>query len=226
VTSRCSAVQGRGAAGGQQRLGAGRAPVPAGELQAQAELGGGLGLGGPGRAPLVHRLVPAADDGFQVSWLIPGLVLLPRPGRILAVPWRARDVLPGAGDAGLVAGDGVAGVLGQVVPDVPPVGDLDRGWGGGPGGPVVGAGPVPADDLHLRMRAQPGLHRGCLPVRQHVHRDAGLHVDQQRGVGAAAAEREVVQLLRYRSKWIYPDLGIIPTAGAAMWWMPWWRAGS
>ena len=46
-----------------------------------------------------------------------------------------------------MAGDGLAGVLAQVVPQVPAVRDLDRARRAGPGGLGVGAPPVPADHL-------------------------------------------------------------------------------
>jgi hypothetical protein len=73
---------------------------------------------------------------------------------------------------------------------------------------------------------QPGAEGLRGPLRQHVDRPAGLDVDQDGAVDVPLAQREIIDLLRCRSKWTYPDLGIIPTAGAAMWWMPWWRAGS
>jgi len=104
--------------------------------------------------------------------------------------------------------------------------DLDCLRRAGAGAVGVGAGPVPADDLGAGMCLQPFRQRVGFPVPQQVHGLAGVHVDQHGAVVATAAEREVVDLLRHRSKWTYPDLGIIPTAGAAMWWMPWWRAGS
>ena len=50
----------------------------------------------------------------------------------------------------------------------------------------VGAGPVPADQLRSRARAPATVSSvACLPVRQHVHRAAGLHVHQHRRVRAA-----------------------------------------
>jgi hypothetical protein len=66
------------------------------------------------------------------------------------------------------------------------------------------------------MRAQPGRQGVRLPVREQVDGLAGVDADQQRAVGVAAAEREVVELPRYRGKSIYPDLGIIPTAEAVV----------
>jgi hypothetical protein len=63
-----------------------------------------------------------------------------------------------------VRGDGAFDVLGEVVPQVPAVGDLDRGRGGrgdldrgrsGLGGRLrVGAGAVAADDLDPRAVVQ------------------------------------------------------------------------
>jgi hypothetical protein len=61
---------------------------------------------------------------------------------------------------------------------------------------------------------------------QDIDAPAGLGVNQDGRVDEPAAQREVVDLLRHRSKSTYPDRGIIPTGGAAVWWMPWWRAGS
>ena len=52
-------------------------------------------------------------------------------------PWRGLRIRGGRGDlleAGPVPGDGLGGVLGQVMPQVPAVSDLDRA-----GGPVAGA---------------------------------------------------------------------------------------
>jgi hypothetical protein len=46
--------------------------------------------------------------------------------------------------------------------------------------------------LDAGMLAQPGGQGLRLPVGQHVDRPVGVHVDQDRVVGAAAADREVV----------------------------------
>ncbi len=99
---------------------------------------------------------------------------------------------------------------------MPSVGDLDRGRRAGAGALGECSGPVAADYLGTGMRAQPGRQGVRLPVREQVDGRAGIDIDQQRAVGVAAAEREVVELPRYRGKWTYPDLGIIPTAEAVV----------
>jgi len=57
------------------------------------------------------------------------------------------------GQAGVVRGDQSLHVLAQVVPQVPPVGDLDRVGRTAAGAVGVSAGPVPADHLHTRVGA-------------------------------------------------------------------------
>jgi hypothetical protein len=81
--------------------------------------------------------------------------------------------------------------LAQVLPQVEPVGDLDRLRGSGADAVGVHAGPVLAHSLDLGVLAQPGGERGGLAVGQHVHQLAGVHVDQDGVVGLAAADREV-----------------------------------
>jgi hypothetical protein len=92
----------------------------------------------------------------------------------------------------MVSGDGLLHVLGQVVPQVPAVGDLDRVRCGLPGALGVGASAVPADDLGVRVRSQPGGEGGGLPISQQVHRTVGRHVDQHGAVAMTAAQGEVV----------------------------------
>jgi hypothetical protein len=125
-----------------------------------------------------------------------------------------------------VGGGALLDGLGEVLPQVEPVGDLDRVRCPGPGAVGVGARPVAADDLDPGVGCQPAGQRLGVTALDEAGRRAGLDVDEQRAVMLAAPDREVVQLLRHRSKSIYPDRGIIPTGGAAVWWMPWWRAGS
>ena len=52
--------------------------------------------------------------------------------------------------------------------------------------------PGPGRRLRARMGCQPGGKRVSRPVRQDLHRAAGLHVNQQRPVGMAAAQRELI----------------------------------
>ena len=91
-----------------------------------------------------------------------------------------------------MASDRLLGVLGQVVPQVPAVGDLDRARRARPGALGVVAGPVPADDPRAGMRRQPRLQRGGLPVRQQVDHVPGAHVHQHRPVDLALGQREVI----------------------------------
>jgi hypothetical protein len=125
-----------------------------------------------------------------------------------------------------VADDDTFDGFGQVVPQVLAVGDLDGQRRARGCAFCVAPAAVAADDLHARVGIQPGAKGFRGPLGQHVHRPPGLDIDQDGAVDVPLAEREVINLLRYRSKWTYPDRGIIPTGGAAVWWMPWWRAGS
>jgi len=101
--------------------------------------------------------------------------------------------------AGAVPGDSSLDSLGQVVPQVPPVGDL-----GGQRGALgcalgVASAAVPADDLHAGMGVQPGAERLRRPFRQHVHRPARLDVNQDGAVDVALAQREVIDAQDQRS---------------------------
>ena len=84
------------------------------------------------------------------------------------------------------------GVFGQVVPQMPAIGDLDRVRRARPGALGAVAGPVPADDLRAGMRRQPRLEAGGLPVWQQVDHVAGAHVHQHRPVHLALGQREVI----------------------------------
>ena len=66
--------------------------------------------------------------------------------------------------AAAVGQHGALEVPGQVVPQVPAVGDLHRVRGAEPGGLGVGAGPVPADHL------DPGMFRAARRRRSSVSR--------------------------------------------------------
>jgi hypothetical protein len=75
---------------------------------------------------------------------------------------------------------------------VPPVSDLDgvrRAAGAAVG---VAARPVPADQLGARALGQPGGERVSRPLGQDIDRAAALHVDQDRAVAVAAAQRELI----------------------------------
>jgi hypothetical protein len=111
-----------------------------------------------------------------------GLLCWPRGFRVW---WRFLQ-------AGAVPGHGTLDGFGKVVPQVPPVGDLDgqrgtlcRAFG-------VAAAAVPADDLHPRVRVQPGAEGFRRPLRQHVHRPARVDVDQDGAVDVPLAQREII----------------------------------
>jgi hypothetical protein len=84
------------------------------------------------------------------------------------------------------------GSLREVLPQVEPVGDLDRIRCPGARAVGVGAGAIPADDLDAGVRGQPVRQRLGIAPLQHVERRAGLAVDDQRPVDLAAPDREVV----------------------------------
>lgn len=101
-------------------------------------------------------------------------------------------------------GDGPFGGLAQVVPEVPPVRDLDglRGAGGGTFGEE--RRPVPAYDLNARPVGEPGRQAGCLPVGQQVDGTVGLDVDEDGAVMAALAGGVLVNADHTRGS----DLGL------------------
>ena len=91
-----------------------------------------------------------------------------------------------------MAGDSLAGVLGEVMPQVPPVRDLDRARGARAGAFRICAGPVTADHTGARVGGQPVRQRACLPAGQHVDRPPGGGVDQDGPVDMPAAQREMI----------------------------------
>jgi len=94
--------------------------------------------------------------------------------------------------ASAVGSHRLLGVFGQVVPQVPAIGDLDRVRRARPGALSVVAGPVPADHRGAGIGFQPGLEAGGLPVRQQVDHVTGAHVHQHRPVYLALGQREVI----------------------------------
>ena len=88
-------------------------------------------------------------------------------------------------------GDFLQHCLGQQVPQVPAVTDLDR-TGQGPADRFsIGTGPVPAHDLDAGVAAQPGLQHVGLAAVQDIDPLAGLGVDQDGRIDLATAQREV-----------------------------------
>jgi hypothetical protein len=98
----------------------------------------------------------------------------------------------GLAKAAAVARHGLLDVLGEVVPQVPAVGDLDGLGCASMGAVGVGAGAVAAHDLDAGVLAQPVGEGVGLPVSQQLHRAVAGHVDQDAAVVVAAAQREVV----------------------------------
>jgi hypothetical protein len=83
-------------------------------------------------------------------------------------------------EAAPVLGDGPFGGFAQVVPEVPPVRDLD-GTRGADGGPFDEEGcPIPADHPYAWPLGEPGCQTGCLPVRKQIDGAAGFNVDAGR----------------------------------------------
>ena len=77
-----------------------------------------------------------------------------------------------------MAGDGLGGVLGEVVPQVPAVSDLDRARCAVAGAFGIGAGPVAADHPRARVGREPVGQRPGLAAGQHVDGPPGGGVDQ------------------------------------------------
>lgn len=98
----------------------------------------------------------------------------------------------GAGQAGTVGGDALLGGPGEVLPQVEPVGDLDRVRRPGPRPVRERARAVPADHLNPGMGREPVRERLGVAALDQVERRAGLAVDEQRAVVLAAPDREIV----------------------------------
>ena len=80
--------------------------------------------------------------------------------------------------------------LGQVVPHVPAVGDLDRVRCTSTGRLGVRAGVIAADHPGFRVRRQPLDHGVRSPIREDLDRSVGTYIDQHGGrTGVGAAER-------------------------------------
>ncbi len=88
--------------------------------------------------------------------------------------------------------DGLGGVFGEVVPQVPAVRDLDGAGGSVAGAFGIGAGPVPADHPRTRVGGEPVFERPGLAARQHVDGPPGGGVNQDGCVDVAAAQREII----------------------------------
>jgi hypothetical protein len=97
-----------------------------------------------------------------------------------------------------VAGDGALDRFGQVVPQMPPVGDLgcQRCTLGGTF--RIAPAAVAADDLHPGVGVQPGAEGLRGPLGKHVDGPAGLDIDQHRAVDMPLAQREIIHAQHQR----------------------------
>jgi hypothetical protein len=96
------------------------------------------------------------------------------------------------GKVGAIGNDDFLDGLAEVVPQVPPVGDLDRVGCCFADGFGVGARPVPAHDLYSGVGLQPRGHGLFGAVGQYVNGPARGDVDEDGGVDVPAPDREVV----------------------------------
>jgi hypothetical protein len=131
---------------------------------------------------------PGALGVLPVGIRLPGTFRL-RQGRGIVLGGRRGRRL---GQAGAVGRDALLNGLGQVLPQVEPVGDLDCVRCPGPGSARVRARAVPADHLDPGMGGQPVRERLGVAAFDEVERGAGLDVDEQRAVVLAAPDREVI----------------------------------
>ncbi len=119
-----------------------------------------------------------------------------------AVPGRQRELDGFLSEARSGSGSGVAGTrarrqwrcwgtalggFAQVVPQMPPVRDLDRLRRPGCGAFCEERRPVPADDLDTGPLGKPGGQARCFSIRQEIDRTAGFDVHQDSAVAAALA---------------------------------------
>ena len=126
------------------------------------------------------------------------------PGRVRPLQQRSRIwwVIPGGfvrgrhcgfGQAGVVRGDQAFHVTAQVVPQMPPVGDLHSVGRAVPGAVGVPTGPVSADHLYAGMETEPVGEIGGFSAQEHVDRSVPVgQVDEHGAVLVAAAQRELV----------------------------------
>ncbi len=82
--------------------------------------------------------------------------------------------------------------LGQVVPQMPPIGHLHRIRRSDPNTFGISAGPVPAHHLDTGMLKQPGRDGARGAVGEQIYRTTGGHVHHDRAIHMPAADREVV----------------------------------
>ena len=116
-----------------------------------------------------------------------------RPGRTAGVLGRGRlrigfgSCRSQGAEAAAVLGDAPLGGFAQVVPQVPPVRDLDGLRSADSGALGKERGTVPADDLDVWSPGEPRGQAGRLPVGQQIDRAAGFDVHENGAVVPALA---------------------------------------
>ena len=106
--------------------------------------------------------------------------------------------------AGAVAGDGALDGFGQVVPQMPAVGDLGGQRRALGGAFRIAAAAVAADDLDARVGVQPGAEGFRGSLGEHVDGPAGFDVHQDRAVDMPLAQGKVIHAQHQR----IPVLGV------------------
>ena len=86
-----------------------------------------------------------------------------------------------------MTGDRLLDRLGEVVPQVPAIGHLDRAGCAAADGFGVRTGAIPAHDLDPGMLAQPVGEGVCRPIRKHLDRSVGVDIDDHRPVDMPTA---------------------------------------
>jgi hypothetical protein len=163
-------------------------------VQAPAQVAGDLAEPAPfGAQPVDQGVVPLGalgvlPVGARLFWFRQRRALFSQGGQ-------GR----GIGQAGAVGGGALLDGLGEVLPQVEPVGDLDRLRRPGPGSVRVRSRPVSADDLDPGVSGEPVREGLGVAAHEEVERGAGLDVDEQRAVVLAAPGREVVDLSGVRT---------------------------
>ena len=168
--------------------------VAAGGPGSQAKFSGDRGDVLPLGLQLLHLLIALA--GVHYASPVLGVGGGGLPGRLLRVGCLIQGGLLEGGvvfvDAAMVGGDGLLHVVTQVIPHVPPVGDLLGVGRALPGAQRVTPGSVSADQLDAGVCAEPAGEGAGLPVGQDAGDAVAVHVQQDAGVRLATPLGPVV----------------------------------
>ena len=161
--------------------------VAAGGPGSQAKFPGDRGDTLPLGLQLLHLLIALAGAHHASPVLGVGGGRL--PGRLLRVGCLIRGGLLEGGvvflDAAMVGGDGLLHVVTQVIPHVPPVGDLLGAGRALAGAQRITPSSVSADQLDAGVCAEPAGEGAGLPVGQDVDDAVAVHVQQDAGIRLA-----------------------------------------